>query len=149
MLFPNYRVYNFNTPISIQSTEEGAIMYKRTDETDAIIALVADYFNAMIDGNEEELRRIFHPKASIVGNESNELVFMSLDEFIAITPEAKTGDQPFDYQIDGVAMVGDTAVVTVSNYCFGTWFTDYLSMVICKGKWRIVAKTFFDHQATS
>ncbi len=90
-------------------------MYKRTDEVDAVIALAEDYFNAMMDGDEEELRRIFHPKASIIGNENSELVFMSLDEFIAITPEARTGDQPFDYRIDGVAMVGDTAVVTVSN----------------------------------
>jgi len=124
-------------------------MYNRTDEADAVIALATDYFNAMMDGDAEQLRRIFHPSAPIIGNENSELVFMSLDEFIAITPEAKTGDQPFDYRIDGVAMVGDTAVVTVSNYCFGTWFTDYLSMVICKGEWRIVAKTFYDHQTSS
>ncbi len=124
-------------------------MYKRTDEADAVIALAEDYFNAMMDGDEEELRRIFHPKAPIIGNEGDELVFMNLDEFIAVTPEARTGDQPFECRIDGVSMTGDAAVVTVSNYCFGSWFTDYLSMVICKGEWRIVAKTFFDHQTSS
>jgi len=122
-------------------------MSERLDETETVIALAADYFKAMLDGDGAELRRIFHPKASIIGNENGTLDFMSLEEFIAITPEAKTGDQAFNYRIDGTAMVGDTAVVTVSNYCFGTWFTDYLSMVTCEGEWRIVAKTFYAHPA--
>ena len=120
-------------------------MSKRLDEADAVITLASAYFKAMLDGDEEVLRDIFHPKASIIGNDNGALDFMSLDEFIAITPEAKTGDQPFDYRIDGVAMIGDTAVATVSNYCFGTWFTDYLSMVICDSEWRIVTKTYYAH----
>ena len=66
-------------------------MSERLDETETVIALAADYFKAMLDGDGAELRRIFHPKASIIGNENGTLDFMSLEEFIAITPEAKTG----------------------------------------------------------
>ena len=63
-------------------------MSKRLDEADAVITLASAYFKAMLDGDEEVLRDIFHPKASIIGNDNGALDFMSLDEFIAITPEA-------------------------------------------------------------
>ncbi len=120
-------------------------MGNRTDQADAVIALALDYCKAMLEANETELRRIFHPKASVIGNENGGLEFASLDEFIAVTPEARTGDGPFDYSVNGFDLVGDMAVVTVNNYSFGTWYTDNLSMVICDGEWRIVAKTFSAH----
>jgi hypothetical protein len=31
------------------------------------------------------------------------------------------------------------------GYCYGTWFTDHLSMIKIDGRWRIVAKTFYAH----
>ena len=120
-------------------------MYKRTDEADAVIALAGDYFKAMVDADEEELRRVFHPQASVIGNLDGELDFASLDDFIASTPDAKTGDKPFDYRVDGLVLVGDTAVISVGGYCYGIWFTDHLSMIMIDGDWRIVAKTFYAH----
>lgn len=120
-------------------------MSNRTDQADAVIALALGYCKAMLDSDETELRRIFHPKASVIGNEGGALEFASLDEFIDVTPDARTGKGPFDYSVNGVSLVGDMAVVTVSNYSFGAWYTDYLSMVICDGEWRIVAKTYSVH----
>lgn len=120
-------------------------MYNRVDEGDDVIAVAGAYYTAMVDGDEAELKRVFHPKASVVGNFDGELEFASLDEFIAGTADAKTGNKPFDYRVDGLTLVGDTAVVTVSGYCYGTWFTDHLSMIRLQGSWRIVAKTFYAH----
>ena len=123
-------------------------MYDRLDEADAVIALAGDYFKAMVDADETELRRVFHPKASIIGHWESELEFSSLDEFIEFvtaTPASKGEDRPLEYQVDGLNLIGDIAVVTVGNYCFGTWFTDYLSMIKTGGAWRIVAKTFYAH----
>ena len=122
-------------------------MYTRTDEADAVIALAGDYFKAMVDADAPELRRVFHPKASVIGHFGKSLEFMSVDEFIASTPDAKTGDGPFDYRVEGVVLEGDTAVVTVGNYCYGRWFTDHLSMLRIDGAWQIVAKTFYVHPA--
>ena len=120
-------------------------MYKRTDEADAVIAVAGDYFKAMVDADEEELRRVFHPQAPVIGNFDGEFDFASLDDFIASTPDAKTGDKPFNFRVDGLILVGDTAVISVGGYCYGTWFTDHLSMIKIDGDWRIVAKTFYAH----
>jgi hypothetical protein len=120
-------------------------MYNRTDEADHVIAVAGKYYRAMVDADETELKRVFHPQASVVGNFDGALEFANLDEFIASTSDAKTGDKPFDYRVDGLVLVGDTAVVTLGGYCYGTWFTDHLSMIKIDGTWRIVAKTFFAH----
>ena len=48
-------------------------MSNRTDQADAVIALALGYCKAMLDADEMELRRIFHPKASVIGNESGAL----------------------------------------------------------------------------
>ena len=61
------------------------------------------------------------------------------------TSEARTGDQPFDCRVDGRVPVGDTAVVTFSNSCYDTWFTDHLSMVKVDGTWRMAARTYLAH----
>ena len=120
-------------------------MYNRMDEADATIAVAGDYFKAMVDADEAGLRRVFHPKASVIGHFDGELEFAGLDDFIASTPQAKTGNKPFDYRVDGIVLVGDTAVITVGGYCYGRWFTDHLSMLKVDGAWRIVAKTFYAH----
>ena len=120
-------------------------MYNRTDEADAVIAVAEEYFKAMLYADEATLRRLFHPQASEIGNYDGRFEFGSLDDFIAGTSDAKTGDKPFDCCVDGLVLVGDTAVITFSNYCYGTWFTDHLSMIKIDGNWRIVAKTYYAH----
>lgn len=120
-------------------------MYNRLDEGNAVIDVAATYFKAMVDADEAELRRIFHPKASVIGHEEGELEFASLDQFIETTPEAKTGDKPFEYRVEELNLVGDTAVISVGGYCYGNWYTDHLSMVKIAGEWKIVSKVFYVH----
>ena len=122
-------------------------MYKRTDEGDAVITVASDYFKAMLDADEAELGRVFHPQADIVGHFDGEFGYTSLDDFIAMTPHAKTGDGPFDYRVEGLVLAGDTAVISVGGYCHSRWFTDHLSMVKIDGAWRIVSKTYYAHPA--
>ena len=124
-------------------------MYQRIDEADEVIALAGAYFTAMVDGDADGLRQVFHPKASIIGNFGGELEFAGLEGFIETTADAKTGDRPFEYRVDSLVLKGDTAVVSVGGYCYATWFTDHLSMVRIEGAWKIVAKTFYPHPATS
>ena len=120
-------------------------MYKRTDEADNVIEVAGRYFTAMVNADEGELRRIFHPQASIIGHFDGALDFADLDAFIETTGSAKSGNKPFEYRVDGMVLVGDTAVISVGGYCYSTWFTDHLSMLRIDGNWRIVAKTFYAH----
>ena len=120
-------------------------MYKRTDEADEAIKLATDYYAAMINSDADELRRVFHAKASIIGNFGGELEYIGLEEFISGTGDAKTGDGPFETRLDGLTLLGDTAVVTISGYSYGAWITDHLSMLKIRDQWQIVAKTYFAH----
>lgn len=94
---------------------------------------------------QDGIRRVVHPQASVIGHYEGTFGYASLDEFIATTPDAKTGDKPFDYRVEGLVLVGDTAVISVGGYCYSTWFTDHLSMIKIDGQWRIVAKTYYAH----
>ncbi len=48
-------------------------MYNRTDEADDDIAVAGEYYTAMVDADEAELRRVFHPQASVVGHSDGDL----------------------------------------------------------------------------
>ena len=70
------------------------------------------------------------------------LEYTGLEDFIASTPDAKTGAGPFGYRLENLNVVDDTAVVSVGGYSYGRWFTDHLSFVKIDGRWQIVCKTF-------
>ena len=113
-------------------------------------AMQEDYFKAMINANEDELRRVFHPQASVIGLFGDEFScggFDSFIDFVKSTPAANENDKPFEYYVKGLILEGDIAVVTVGNYCYSTRFTDHLSMIKINGDWRIVAKTYCTHLA--
>ena len=120
-------------------------MFNRTDETEAVVAVGERYYLAMVEADGAVLRAVFHPKASIIGHFDGALEFSSLEEFIATTPDAKTGAGPFDYRVDGLTLLGDTAVLTLGGYSYACWITDHLSLLKIDGNWQIVAKTFFAH----
>ncbi|GJL81797.1 MAG: hypothetical protein DHS20C01_14310 [marine bacterium B5-7] len=120
-------------------------MIHRNDEADTVLSLAGDYFTAMMEANEAELRRIFHPRAYIIGHFDGTLEFSELDEFIGSTVDAKTGNEPFVYRVDEFSQVGDTALVTVTGYCYGAWITDRLSMIKLDDRWQIVNKTFYTY----
>jgi len=120
-------------------------MYTRTDAIDDVVTIARNYYTAMLEADEAGLRALFHDRAIIAGNFEGVLEFSDLGAFLAGISDAKTGDGPFTYHVDGTAQVGDTAVVTISGYCYGTWFTDHLSMMKIDGRWQIIAKTFYAH----
>jgi len=123
-------------------------MYNRTDETDAVTAVAEDYFKAMINTDEAELRRVFHPQAPVTGLFGDEFSYGNLDSFIDFvksTPAANENGKPLEYYVEGLVLVGDTAVVTVGCYFYSTRFTDHLSMIKINGDWCIVAKAYTTH----
>ena len=123
-------------------------MYNRTDGADAVATVAENYFKAMINADEAELRRLFHPQAPVTGLFGGEFSFGSLDSFIDFvksTPAANENGNPLEYYVEGLVLAGDTAVVTVGNYCYSTRFTDHLSMIKINGDWRIVAKAYCTH----
>ena len=52
---------------------------------------------------------------------------------------------PCGSEIVSIDRAGDVAVVMVLDDCFGTTFTDDLTLIKHENRWQIVMKAFFDH----
>ena len=110
----------------------------------AIAETVRRYVQGMVWGDGELLRKAFHPRARCIGHFDDGLEWASLEEFIASVSgeEAAPGDQPY-WQINGIDITGDTAVVRVENNWAGMRFDDTLTLLHHDGRWQIVAKVFW------
>lgn len=113
----------------------------------AIEEVVRDYLEGMIYGNPERLEKAMHPLCMQAGHYKGNYEFFPRDEFIeALKQEvALAPGAPFNSSILFVDITGDVAIVKVTDDCFGTSFTDYLTLIKHEGRWQIVMKAFFDH----
>ena len=125
-------------------------MGERTNEADiaAVTETVRAYYDGSMDGDESKLARAFHPRACIVGNEHGELHWATLDEYAAECKAAVAEAGPYEWRIDGLSFMGDTALVRVGSQYAGLWYSDDLSMLRIDGAWRIVNKTYYAHPGT-
>jgi hypothetical protein len=91
-------------------------------EHDAVRRVVIDYLEGMIWGDEEKLRRAFHPKALQVGHFADTYEFFPLDEFIAWLKleETEPVGSAYDAELLAVEVTGTVAVAKLSDTCFGT-----------------------------
>ena len=117
-------------------------------EHSAIRQVVLDYLEGMIWGEEEKLRRAFHPDAIQVGHFGGTYEFFPLQQFIdwIKTADTQPSGTPFEAELISIEVTGTVAIAKVNDTCFGSDFTDYLVMVKDKpdasGKWQIVTKAY-------
>jgi hypothetical protein len=122
-------------------------MSQRTNDADiaAVTETVRTYYDGMMAGDEVKLARAFHPRACIVGNEHGALSWSTFDEFVAECHGAAAHAGPHEWRIDGLSLVGDTALVRLGGQFAGVWYSDDLSILRIDDAWRIVHKTFYAH----
>ena len=117
------------------------------DDDSAIRNVVTDYLEGMIWGQPERLERAMHPRCMQAGHYKGAYEYLGRDEFIEslkLEPQLAPGT-PYRARILSVDRTGDVAVVKVEDDCFGTSFTDYLTLIQHDGQWQIVMKAFVDH----
>lgn len=120
-------------------------------EHDAVRAVVVDYLEGMVWGDEEKLRRAFHPGALQVGHFAETYEFFPLEEFIQWIRDEETQPAGSTYvaELLAIEVTGTVAVAKVTDSCFGTDFTDYLVLVKDRptpdGRWQIVTKAYHVH----
>lgn len=118
---------------------------------DDIRKVVIDYLEGMIWGDEERLRRAFHPDALQVGHFAGTYEFFPLREFIDWVKNEKTEAPGTSYvaELVSIEVTGTVAIAKVTDSCFDTHFTDYLVMVKDRpgadGRWQIVTKAYHVH----
>lgn len=116
-------------------------------EREAIEAVIREYLEGMIYGQYDRLRRAMHPQCNVAGHVEGVYDFLPREDFIRALesyPVVPPGT-PITSSIVSLDITGDTAIAKVTDDCFGTTFTDYLTFIKDMGQWRIVAKAFYDH----
>lgn len=120
-------------------------------EHDAVRAVVVDYLEGMVWGDEAKLRRAFHPEALQVGHFGDTYEFFPLQQFIdwIKAEETEAEGTPITAELLAIEVTGTVAVAKLTDTCFGTDFTDYLIMVKDSpgpgGRWQIVTKAYHVH----
>lgn len=119
----------------------------KEEDRSAIETVVRDYLEGMIYGQAERLERAMHPLCMQAGHYKGSYEFFPRDAFIESLKLEKmlSPGSPYEAAIVSIDMTGDVAVAKVTDDCFGTSFTDYLTLIRHDGRWQIVMKAFFDH----
>lgn len=118
---------------------------------EAVRAVVVDYVEGMVWGDEARLRRAFHPAVVQVGHFDGTHEVFSLEEFLDWLRAEPTDPVGTPYMADliSIEVTGTVAVAKISDRCFGTEFTDYLVLVNDRsdatGRWQIVTKAYHAH----
>lgn len=112
-----------------------------------IEAVIIEYLEGMIYGQPDRLAKAMHPLCMQAGHYDGTYEFYTRDEFIESLSglEGIDTDATVSFRILSIDVTGDVAVAKVEDDCFGTRFTDYLTLIKHKGEWQIVMKAFFDH----
>jgi hypothetical protein len=116
-------------------------------ERDAIEAVIRDYLEGMIYGQTDRLESAMHPLCMQAGHYKGNYEFFPRDEFIEAMKSEKMQEPgtPYVADIVSIDLSGDVAVAKVTDDCFSTSFTDYLTLIKHDGRWQIVMKAFVDH----
>ena len=117
-------------------------------DTQEIRTLVTDYLEGMIYGDARQLERAFHQKSVAFGRYRGQLEWEMRDQFIpswtGMGPLPR--GTPYAAEILATDILGDIAVVRLTDTCFGDDFTDILMLIRDQGRWQIMAKAFHVHE---
>ncbi|ESY81545.1 nuclear transport factor 2 family protein [Mesorhizobium australicum] len=118
----------------------------QTDEG-LISAAVERYILAMSVADEEGLRSIFHPSASVIGNYQNAVEWLSVDAYVGeVLGAGLPPNHGPSWTISLIDVTNDAGIVKIENEFGSMKFTDYLSLLKISGEWKIVSKLYHLHQ---
>ena len=120
---------------------------KNGGDEEAIKAVIVEYLEGMIYGQRKRLERSMHPLCMQAGHFNGIYEFFDRETFIKSLEkeEMLPPGTPYHSKLVSIDITGNVAVVKVEDECFGTSFTDYLTLIKNENRWQIVMKAFFDH----
>lgn len=111
-----------------------------------VVAVLSDYFDGLYRSDAEILGRVFHPDARYVCATETPVVNLGMDEYLPIVAgrpsPASRGEARRD-RIAGIEFAGPATAFARVHCAIGPkYFTDFLTLILVDGRWRIIAKVF-------
>ena len=110
-------------------------------DREAVETRLKRYFS----GDPEQLKRAFHPGATMFFARNDSLIAVPIPEYIARVAESRAKGGPPPQRIERIAQVdisGTSAVARLELEYPNQKITDYMALVKYGGEWRIVSKIF-------
>jgi ketosteroid isomerase-like protein len=107
--------------------------------------VVEAYFQATYHGDAEEIKKVFHERATVSGYVGDAFYSWTVDEFvnnITSRPIAANCDEIYDKQVLAVDVTDRIARVKARNLVSDTYFIDQMNVACVDGVWLIINKLF-------
>ena len=113
---------------------------------DAVLQLMADYFDGLHRSDTALLRSVFHPQAQYACATDGTLLQLAMGDYFALVdrrPSPASKGEPRDDRVISIEFAGPaTALVRAECRIAPKSFIDLLTLVRLDGRWQIVAKVF-------
>ena len=116
-----------------------------TEEAESLQKTIERYFDGIFYGDVSKLRGIFHPKAILVGDISDEPYFKEVNEYLHIVAGRKSPKEMGEekrMKIVSLEVLNNIAYAKLHVPMFDFNYYDYLALSKNKGAWQIVNKLF-------
>ncbi len=117
-----------------------------TQDFEPVVLVLKTYFDGLYHSDTDRLRKVLHPQARYVCATDADLVNLSMDEYFPIVDKrpspARAGQVRADV-IESIDFAGPrTAFARVRCVVGERHFTDFLTLILTGGGWRIISKVF-------
>ena len=111
-----------------------------------ILDLLKKYLDLLYRGDIEIIDQIFFPEATVNSVTNGKIVSIDMAGFHKRITTRKSPESSGEKRIDKIVMIDisspTTAIAKVECMILKNQYTDYLSLIKVKGKWRIISKVF-------
>ena len=110
-----------------------------------IQTVIQNYFEGIYNGNEVQLKDVFHTQALLFGDIKGIPYFKTVTDYLDGVKSRKSPaemGEDFKMEILGIEVLGSIAIAKLHVPMLGNNYYDFLSLALVNEKWKIVNKVF-------
>ena len=114
-------------------------------QLEEIQAVIQNYFEGIYNGDEVQLKEVFHPGTLLFGDIKGVPYFKAITEYIDGVKSRKSPKdlgEDFKMEILSIEILGNNAIVKAQLPMLGYNYFDFLSLAKINEDWQIVNKLF-------
>jgi len=114
-------------------------------QLEEIQAVIQNYFEGIYNGDEVQLKEVFHPGTLLFGDIKGVPYFKAITEYIDGVKSRKSPKdlgKDFKMEILSIELLGNNAIVKAQLPMLGYNYFDFLSLAKINEDWKIVNKLF-------